>query len=165
MEIPANTQRKRKSCKDNNTCFNETEVKLAVSMIEMLQNTLDVMYFLLENERIDSLVLVLISGEKVDIQTIVNQEKRDTDILFPVDRTRNLYAVICQGTEVHGGFIFANRIVKNAVFDKGLSVYCAVLEFKTTKYPSKEIIFRLLEEYINAKSENKHGEVIFKALT
>ena len=144
--------------------FNENDIKIAVSMIEQMGTTLDVMYYLLDHHSENAFVIVLISAEDVNVHELLHKGKRDTDLLFCLDEENGLHALICQETKVDGAYAFAERVTKNLIAEKGRAVYCTELEVKTTKYPVKDIIFKVLESYLRAKDEEKDGEIVFKTI-
>ena len=144
--------------------FNETEIKLAVNMIDKLTTPIEVLYFLLEHRRLNSFVLILVSAEDIDTYTILEEEKRETDLLFSLGEEYNLYALLCQETKVDGGYMFAKRVVNRLDEEKGSSIFCTVLEVRTTTYDIKHIIFRALETYMKAKQEGLESEIVIKSI-
>jgi hypothetical protein len=48
--------------------------------------------------------------------------------------------------------------------DKGENIYCAELEVRTTKYSSKDIVFRVVDAFVKARQEERSGEIIFKSI-
>ncbi|MDM5270943.1 hypothetical protein PGH07_01980 [Sulfurovum sp. zt1-1] len=144
--------------------FNETEIKLAVDMVDKLTTPMEVLYYLLEHRRLNSFVLILVSAENIDTHTILQNEKRDTDLLFCLGEEHGVHALLCQETKVDGGYMFAERIVKRLTLEKGTSIYCSVLEVRTTTYKIKDIIFRGLETYMKALHEEQIGEIIIKTI-
>lgn len=144
--------------------FNEQEIKLAVTMIDKLMTPIEVLYFLLDHRRLNSFVLILVSAEDIDTYTILQKEKRETDLLFSLGEEYGLYALLCQETKVDGGYMFAKRVANRLGEEKGNSIFCTVLEVRTTAYDIKQIIFRALETYIKAKHEGCENEIIIKSI-
>lgn len=147
-----------------NIKFNGKEITLAAKMLDMLQTTIEIVYYLMEHENEESFVLMMMSADDVNLQTLLEKEKRGTDILFEIDKEESLYVMLCQDTKVDGGYRFAERILRNIVLDKGNSIYCTELEIKATHYAPKIIILKLLETFLKSKQMNKSGEIVFRSL-
>ena len=144
--------------------FNENEIKLAVDMVDKLTTPMEVLYYLLDHRRLNSFVLILVSAENIDTHKILQSEKRDTDLLFCLGDGHNVHALLCQETKVDGGYMFADRIVRKLKVENGISVFCSVLEVRTTQYKIKDIIFRGLETYMKAKQQEQEGEIVIKTI-
>lgn len=148
----------------NSLRFNANEIILAVDMIEKLEKTMDVVYYLMEHEDVESIVLLLITAQNLDMLALLEYEKRDTDILFEVNKDKSTYVMLCQDTKVDGGYHFAERIIKNIVSKEGTDIYCAEVEVRSTRYKVKNVIFKLIETFMKAKAENKSSEIVYKSL-
>ena len=156
--------------------FNGNELTLAVNIVTAVEPTIDIIYYLMNNGGEEAFVLMLISAENVEMSTLLEKEKRDTDILFEIDKDESIYLMLCQDTKVDGGYRFAERIIRNIVLDNGSDIYCTIvskegndiyfteLEVRTTKYIVKDVILKLVESYIKTKQENKSGEIAFRSL-
>ncbi|MFT7880042.1 MAG: hypothetical protein ABXS91_06555 [Sulfurimonas sp.] len=144
--------------------FNESAIKLAVGMIDNLTTPIEVLYYLLDHRRLNSFVLILFSAEEIDTHTILEKEKRDTDLLFCLGEAHNVHALLCQETKVDGGYMFADRLVRRLTQEKASAICCTVLEVRSTNYQIKDIIFRGLETYMKAKQEGPDGEIVVKSI-
>jgi len=144
--------------------FNESEIKLALSIMEKMEKPIELMYYLMERENEKPFVIILISAQDIELDSLLRTEKRDTDLLFKIEEDKNLFALICQETRVDGGYRFAERLLRSVVLNNGHSVYCTEMEIRSTKYAIKEVIFKSIESYITAKKEKKEGEITFKSL-
>jgi hypothetical protein len=148
----------------NSLRFKAEEIVLAVNMIEKLEKTIEVVYYLMEHEGVESFVLLLVKAENVEMIPILEYEKRDTDILFEVDKEEAIYVMLCQDTKVDGGYHFAERIMKNIISKEGTDVFCSEVEVRSTRYQVKNVIFKLIETFMKAKLENKTNEIVYKSL-
>ena len=148
----------------NSLKFNTDEIILAVDMIEKLEKTIDVVYYLMEHEGVESFVLMLLSAKNIELNSLLEYEKRDTDILFEIDKEEGIYVMLCQDTKVDGGYHFAERIIKNIISKKGTEIFCAEIEVRSTRYQVKNVIFKLIETFMKAKSENKSNQIVYKSL-
>lgn len=140
------------------------DIQLAAKMLDTLQTTIEIVYHLMENENEQSFVLMLISAKDIDLQPLLAKEKRDTDILFEIDKEEALYVMLCQDTKVDGGYHFAERVIHNILLDKGNDIYFTELEIKATHYSPKKVILKLLETFIKSKQMNRSGEIVFRSL-
>jgi len=144
--------------------FNAKEVVLAVKMIEELEKTIEVVYHLMEHEGVEAFVLILMTAENIDMDTLLKHEKRDTDILFEIDKEEQIYVMLCQDTKVDGGYHFAERVIRNILVQEGTNVYCSEVEVRSTRNQVKNVIFKLLEIFMKAKLEKKINEIVYKSL-
>ena len=144
--------------------FNGDELTMAVNLVAVVEPTIDIVYHLMNNRDEESFVLMLMSAKNVDMGTLLEKEKRDTDILFEIDKDKSVYLMLCQDTKVDGGYRFAERIIRNIVLDNGSDIYCTELEVRTTRHIIKDVLLKLVESYIKTKQENKSGEIAFRSL-
>jgi phosphatidylserine/phosphatidylglycerophosphate/cardiolipin synthase-like enzyme len=142
----------------------EKDFKRLVTLSDKLRHAIHILYYLMDNNRERSFVAALLSAENIDMVAKITHEKRETDILFEIDPEKNLYALLCQGTEVDGGYYFIRRLVERIQEDGGTDVYCGEISVRNTRHPTDEILFRLLNLYTHAKSEKADGEIKFHAL-
>jgi len=149
---------------NNKLRYTEKEIFLATSMIKELEDALDLMFYLMDCSSENNFVLMLITAEDADLKNILLKEKRDTDIIYDINKEESVYAMICQETKVDGGYRFAERIIRNLRLDEGKDIYCSEIEVRTTKYSPKDIIFRVVDGFVKARLEEKSGEIVFKSI-
>lgn len=140
------------------------EIELAAKMLDRLETTIDIVYYLMENENEQSFVLMLMTAKDVDLNTLLNKEKRDTDILFEIDKEESLYVMLCQDTKVDGGYRFAERVIHAIQSDNGSAIYCTELEIRTTHHSPKKVVLKLLETFLKSKQMDKMDEIVFRSL-
>ena len=158
MEVRANEMQR------DHIRFDGNDIALAATMVDKLTTTIDIMYYLMERGEERAFVIMLVSAENIDVETLLEKEKRNTDILFEIDKEASLYAIICQDTKIDGGYHFAERVVRNMLLHKSEDIYCTELEVRTTAHNIKYVVFKLIETYIKAKQDKKEGEIVFKSL-
>jgi len=158
MKLRENEERR------SNVKFNGNDIAIAAKMLDTLTNTIDIIYYLMDRGDERSFVVMLVSAENIDVKALLDQEKRDTDILFEIDEADSLYAVICQDTKIDGGYHFAERLLRHMQSDEAEDIYCTELEVRSTTHHIKYVIFKVLETFIQSKGEGRSGEVIFKSL-
>jgi hypothetical protein len=144
--------------------FNGKEIQLAVKMLDKLETTIDIIYYLMEHENQQAFVLMLLTAKDVDLGTLLEKEKRETDILLEVDKEESLYVMLCQDTKVDGGYRFAERLIRNIELDKGTDIYCTEVEVRATHYTPKQVILKLLETFVKSELSNKSNEIVFRSL-
>ena len=144
--------------------FDGKEIQLAVKMLKKLETTIDIIYYLMENENQQAFVLMLLTAKDVDLSTLLDKEKRETDILLEIDKEESLYVMLCQDTKVDGGYRFAERLIRNIELDKGTDIYCTEVEVRATHYTPKQVILKLLETFVKSKASNKSNEIVFRSL-
>jgi len=154
----------RLSVGSNNLRYTEKEICLATNMIKELKDALELMFYLMNHRTENSFVLMLITAENIDLKKIIKDEKRNTDILYDIDKEECICAVICQETKVDGGYRFAERIIRNIRLNEGIDIYCSEIEVRTTKYSPKDIIFRVVDGFVEARQKEKSGEIVFKSV-
>ncbi len=146
----------------------ENDFDRLVALTDKLRSGIDLLYYLLDNRKTDAFVAALISAESVDLEGLIRNQKRKTDILYKVyevDASENLYALLCQGTGVDGGYYFIQRLIKMIREEGGDHIYCSELEINNSHHPIPEITLRLLDMYRRARDEDADGEVKYHALT
>ncbi len=156
-------EEKRKKRKKN-LRFNETGIKLALSVLDKLEKPLELLFYLMRNENEKSFVIMLLSAKNVELENIINEEKRDTDILFEMDKEKSLYALICQETKIDGGYRFAERMHGSLAKKEAQDVYSVEIEVGSSKYTIKEVTFKLIETYLKAVNDERSGEIIFHSM-
>jgi hypothetical protein len=145
----------------------EEEVELLTEMYGKLSLTLEFLYYLIERERENAFVMILLeipTQKNVDAEEMLRFNKRATDLLFPIDKEKNLFVLLCQGTMIEGGYRFAERLVRSVIKEISSSPYIVEVEVKTTKYDIKTLIFTAVELYLKAKKEGCTGKVVYKSL-
>ena len=144
--------------------FTGDDIVLTVTLMEKLKNAIDIVYYLMEHQDEDTFVLLLISAQNTELEPLLEKEKRDSDILFEIDKKKSIYTMLCQDTKVDGGYRFAERIISNITSKAGTDIYCVELEVRTTNYKLRDVTLKLVETFIKAKQEGKSGEIIYKSL-
>lgn len=155
----------RKKVRRPKVRFNESEIKLVLSLMDKLQKPIELMYYLMERENETSFVIILLSGNGIKLEKTVKLGKRDTDLLYTIDKDKNLFALICQETKVDGAYRFAERLLKKLIVNNITQIYCSEIEVRLTKHPVQEVIFKSIENYNKIKKDKKENEIIFYSLS
>jgi len=163
--IGENMKTRKNENKREKFTFKADEIILAIKMLEVLEKPLEMMYYLMEEKCSNEFVLLLISAENLNIKTIFEAQKRDTDILFEIDKEKSLYVILCQDTKVDGGYHFAERLIKKLFLKKGKEIYCAELAVRSLNYSVKKLIFKLIKTFLEAQVDGKKNHIIYKSLS
>jgi hypothetical protein len=148
----------------NNLSFPEDEVKLVRTMMDKMGTTLEFFYYLTNNKRESATMMILLSADDVKLEHLLPKWKRNTDVLFELDKERNVYVIICQSTDKEGGKQFAEILIANIRLHSANDIYCVVSEFKTASSSAQEVIFKMVEKYIKIKDAGKANRVFFTEL-
>ena len=122
------------------------------------------MYYLMDLEKDQSFVLMLLTANDIDLVELLSNEKRDTDILFEIDKEESICVMLCQDTKVDGGYRFAERVIGKMQEEKGTDIFCTELEVRVRHYSPKQVVLKLLETFVKSKQLNKSNEIIFRSL-
>ncbi|SFV59132.1 hypothetical protein MNB_SV-8-257 [hydrothermal vent metagenome] len=141
--------------------FHEDEVKLAKRMMDTLRTTVEFLYYLMDHRNRASFTMILISTDGLKLDTMLQNWKRETDILFEIDKTNNVYVLICQSTDHEGAEKFAEILLSNIHVNGGTSTYCVAAELKSTNSTIQEVIFTMVEKYMAIKKDHDSERIFF----
>lgn len=145
----------------NDLSFQEDEIKLAKIIMDEARTTLEFLYYLMEHRRKFSFTMILLSADSVKLENLLQKSKRQTDILLEIDAENNLYMLLCQSTDLEGGEQFAEILMSNIRMNGGCDSYCVETEIESTLYTIQEVIFTMVEKYINVKKKKEFDKVFF----
>lgn len=146
---------------NSNLAFPEDEVKLAKTMMAELKTTMEFFHYLMNHRGESSLSMILLSSDDVKLDHLLPKWKRQSDVLFELDKENNVYVIICQSTDSHGGKLFAEILMSNIRLHGESDTYCVVSEPKTMKSSIQDVIFEMVEKYILIKEDEKANQVFF----
>ena len=145
----------------NELSFPEDEIKLAKKMMDQLRTTMEFLYYLMEHRGKLSFTMILLSANDLKLESLLQKWKRKTDILVEIDKESNVYALLCQSTDKEGGEQFGEILISNIRMHGGNQAYCVETELLTTSYTIQEVIFTMVEKYIQVKEEQEFNKVFF----
>jgi hypothetical protein len=145
----------------NDLSFHEDEIKLAKIMMDKVRTTLEFIYYLMDHRNKLFVTMILFSADNVKLENLLQRSKRQTDILLEIDKENNLYLLLCQSTDHDGGEQFGEILMSNVRMYGGDTCYCVETELKTTKYTIQEVIFNMVEKYIDIKRYKEFDKVFF----
>lgn len=148
----------------NDLSFHEDEIKLAKIMMDQVRTTLEFLYYLMDHRKKLFVTMILLSADNVKLKSLLQKSKRQTDILLEIDKENNLYMLLCQSTDREGGEEFGEILMSNIRMHGGNTTYCVETVLETTKYTIQEVIFNMVEKYIDIKRYKEFDKVFFTKL-
>lgn len=148
----------------NDLSFHEDEIKLAKIMMDQVRTTLEFLYYLMDHRKKLFVTMILLSADNVKLKSLLQESKRQTDILLEIDKENNLYMLLCQSTDREGGEQFGEILMSNIRMHNGNTTYCVETEVNTTSYTIQEVIFTMVEKYIDIKRYKEFDKVFFTKL-
>ena len=145
----------------NDLSFHEDEIKLAKIMMDQVRSTLEFLYYLMDHRKNLFVTIILLSADNVKLESLLQKSKRQTDILLEIDKANNLYMLLCQSTDHDGGEQFGEILMSNVRMHGGSTSYCVETEVKTTSYTIQEVVFTMVEKYIDIKRYKEFDKVFF----
>ena len=149
----------------SDSAFPEEEVKLAKTMMEELGTTMEFFHYIMEHKGKSTFTMILLSADDINLDHLLPKWKRQTDILFELDKENNVYVIICQSTDLEGGKQFAEILMTNIHMHSDSATYCVVSGPETMAYPIQEVIFKMVEKYITVKEEKIANKVFFSTFS
>ena len=144
--------------------FDGNDITLAAKMLDLLSTTVEIVYYLMNRGEERSFVMMLITADVCNVDEVLQKQKRNTDILFEIDKEQEIYAIVCQDTKIDGGYHFGDRVMKHLKECDAKNPYCIALEVRSSTHDIKYLVFRLIETYLQAKENGESGEVVYKTL-
>ena len=144
--------------------FSGKEVQLAAKILEQISTPIDIIYSLMEESQEPALVILLIMAKGIDLYPVLEEEKRDSDILFEIDKEESVYILLCQNTKVDGGYRFSQRLLQTIESQHAQEIYCTEIETKHTHYTPKELILKLMKLFSQSIASKKTNQIVYKSL-
>ncbi len=153
--MPEKDRRKHRS----GIYLNEEDIALALKMASKIEDSLELLLYLMRRNNHSSLVLMLLSAESRGMYDALVTQKRDTDLVVEIDSEKNVYAVFCQDTKVDEGYHFAQRLQRHFGESGIEGVHIVEVEMNSSNYNTKEITFKLIELYFKSKQQENEGQI------
>lgn len=138
----------------------------SIKVLNIMESSIKLMRFIneKENKSEKAFLIILISAKNIDLKNLLDKEKRDTDLLFEIDKSKSIYALLCMNTKLDGGYVFGERIFRTIKLDGGDEIFCVEVDVRSKDYEIDKILFETVDTYLNAKKENRIDEMIFKTI-
>ncbi len=144
--------------------YTAAEIMLGINILNQVNMPLRFLYQIFEENNRDPFAIMLISALHTDLGELVRAQKRESDMLFEVDKGENIYAIICQDTKVDGGYYLINRLSRYIYGDQGSDFIATVVEIVNTDHRPEEVVLKLLDTYLAVKKDGHSRENIFHIL-
>ncbi len=138
--------------------YDEETLRMGIRLYENCEIPLEIVYNLLKTKRLKSFSAVIVECGIEGFGEFLREQKRKTDFLVPIDESRNTYALICQETQVDGGYYFIKRL--NDQLEKGdecESISAAIVGVESTRYPIRDLIFLVLDTYLKTLTDPENS--------
>jgi len=144
--------------------YDETAMKLGISLYERSEVPLTLLYHLLKSKRLDSFSAIMIRSDMKEFGAFLQNQKRKTDLLFEIDPENEIYVMLCQETKVDGGFYFIKRLVRE-MEEKGKGrIQAGIIAVESTKYPIRDLMFIILDTYIKTVGDEEGEDILFRTI-
>jgi len=148
--------------------YTEQDLLLGVDIMRELKDVTDLLLHLKEHKNL-KFSYILLHSTKDNFMDFIKEQKRDTDLAFHLSERESLYCLVCQETDVEGGYRFAERIMKsfNLDIDNSLDFYASVLFVDTNKYDAKNILFKLIDAFSESRRQDpkwRKGQITYKTI-
>jgi len=148
----------------SNTIFDEDAIRLATLINDKIKSTLDIVQYLMHKTGERPYTVMITSAKYDGLYEKIRASKRDTDILFEVDKERSVYILICQDTPIDRAYIFADRVMSDVAHNGGENIYCSILGIRNTKQELKQIVLKAVEMYVKSQNDKADNQIIYYSL-
>ena len=144
--------------------YNADELMLGINLYEKTESIIEVLYHLMKYGRLKSFSVILTHSPMDNFGDFLEKEKRDTDILIEVDSEKNVYALLCQETQVDGGYYFVRRLTQaSRKFEKN-KIIATVTALESIRYDIKDVIFIILDSYLKLLEGDSKHDIVYRTL-
>lgn len=148
---------------DEKKLYDEITIKMLVRLCKICMDPFDLFYHMLKTERLQSFSVILLRSEIDDFFEFLHENKRKTDVLYRVEGVDDLYILLCQETQVDGGFYFMKRLAK-IVEESGETPFkAAIVGVENTRYGIDELLFYIIDTYLKLE-ENPEENFVFRSV-
>ena len=138
--------------------YDEEIFKIGIKLYEIFDVPMDIVYHMLKNGKIKSFSAIILQSDVDDFETFLKKTKRKTDYLFPIDKEKRIFAMLCQETQVDGGFYFIkrlNNVMKSG--EGGEEITAAIVGVESTHYSVRDLIFFMLDTYLKVLNDEENN--------
>ncbi len=150
---------------ENQNLYKADELMMSVKLYEKTKHIMEVLYSLMKHGKLKSFSFIAVYSTMNDFGAFLADQKRDTDILISIDPAKNIYALLCQETQVDGGYYFMQRLIKT-IKEQGKkdTMSASVTAIESIRYEVKDVIFIVLDSFIKLFAVEKENEILFRTL-
>jgi len=143
---------------EDRVVYDEETLRMGIRLYENCEIPLEIVYNLLKSKRLKSFSAIIVECGIKGFGEFLREQKRKTDFLVPLDESRNAYALICQETQVDGGYYFIKRL--NDQLEKEdhcESISAAIVGIESARYPIRDLIFLVLDTYLKTLNDPENS--------
>ena len=140
------------------------EIQKYALVFDALYGLVETMLHKIRQGRCEPFLMILITAASDDLEDILNGQRRPTDILVKIENVPDHYVLICQDTNVEGGFSFSERLLRYLKTGFSESIYMIAMDIRSGRYSAEEIIFEMLDVFSDAVQKEREGEVVLRSL-
>ena len=144
--------------------YNADELMLGINLYEKTESIIEVLYHLMKYGRLKSFSVILTHSPMDNFGDFLEKEKRDTDILIEVDAGKNVYALLCQETQVDGGYYFVRRLTQAPQKFEKNKIIATVTALESIRYDIKDVIFIILDSYLKLLEGDGKHDIVYRTL-
>jgi len=142
---------------DEIVLYDEVIFKLGMKIFEQLNLPLEMIIHLLKIGKIHSFSAIVISADIGKLGDFLKKKKRKTDLLFPIDEEKEIYAMLCQETRVDGGFYFVERLKQLLDKEDGEKMIAGILGVESVHYVTRDLVFIMLDIYLQVLGDRENN--------
>ena len=148
--------------------YTEDDLNCGMLIFEKLEKVTKFLLHLKEHKNL-KFSYILLHSTKPNFIDFLNETKRNTDLSFVLSEDKGIFCLVCQETDVEGGYRFAERIMSTLDIDVNSSCdsYASVLFINTNTYKTEQILFKLIDLFSESKSQDpewRKGQITYKSI-
>ncbi len=122
----------------------------------------------MKNKLINNFSVIIVNSKMKNFGILLKEHKRITDIFIEINKSRNIYILVGEKTEIDGSYYFIKRLPKESNSGKYLKtnehVICTlVISVKSVKFNTEDIVVRLIDIFHKFKNNELKGNIVYKS--
>jgi hypothetical protein len=143
------------------TLYDEQTLNIGIKLYKMGEPPLELLYHLLSSRRLTSFSIIVIQTFIEDFGSFLKKNKRKTDLLFNLNPKKGIYALVCQETQVDGGFYFLRRLTGMINREKAKDIRACIVGVESTRYPVRDLLFIVMDAFVKVRETESEDERIY----
>ena len=154
----------RKRYRESEVTVVSEEIICYAAVYEAMNGLVETMLHKLKKNESEPFLMILLTAHTEELESLLKDQKRPSDILVKIEDIHDHYAIMCQNTNIEGGFSFTERLMRYLKTGFAEGIYCTVMDVRSGTYSAGEIIFEMIDLFREAVREKRSGEVILRSL-
>ena len=143
--------------------YDEKAMKLGIEFYRQSEIPLDLLYHLMKAKRLRGFSAIMIRSSMAEFGDFLQRQKRKTDLLHPISPEEGIYALLCQETQVDGGYYFIRRLL-GEMGEEADGVCAAIVGVESTRYPIRDLMFIVLDSFIRAMDPENGEKIVHRTV-